>query len=90
MHNNESITNYNVRFLDIANESFALGEKISKERLVRKQLRSLPKGFDMKLTTIEEAQDITSMKFNKIFGALFTFEMSLDRKPEKKNKGIAL
>lgn len=44
----------------------------------------------MKVTTIEEAQDILSLKVDGLFGSLFTFEMSLERKPEKKNKGITL
>lgn len=44
----------------------------------------------MKVIVIEEAQDITSMKVDKLFGSLLTFEMSLDRKPEKKNKEISL
>ncbi|XP_038896219.1 uncharacterized protein LOC120084497 [Benincasa hispida] len=58
MHNDEFIGDFNV-MLDISNESSALGEKISKEKPVRKMFRSLSKGFDMKVTTIEEAQDIT-------------------------------
>jgi len=32
------------------------------EKLVRKILRSLPKNFDTKVTSIEEAQDIKNMK----------------------------
>lgn len=40
MNNDESIAEFNVYLLNIANESFALGEKISEERLVRKVLRS--------------------------------------------------
>jgi len=47
--------------LDMANSFDYLGEKLSAEKLVRKILRSLPKKFDMKVTAIEEAQDITNM-----------------------------
>lgn len=53
-------------------------------------LRSLSKKFDMKVTTIEEAQDITSMKVDELFGSLLTFKMSLHGKHKKKNKGITL
>ncbi|KAH6815352.1 hypothetical protein C2S51_020172 [Perilla frutescens var. frutescens] len=39
------------------NESFALGDAISEEKLVRKFLRSLPKRFAYKVTAIEEAKE---------------------------------
>lgn len=38
MHDDKSIVDFNVQLLDIANESFSLGEKSSEERLVRKLL----------------------------------------------------
>jgi hypothetical protein len=40
--------------LDIANSFESLGEKLLDEKLGRKILRSLPKRFDMKVTTIEK------------------------------------
>lgn len=45
MHDDECITEFNVRLLDITNESFTPREKILEERLVRKVSRSLPKKF---------------------------------------------
>lgn len=86
----ETIIEFNVRLLDIANESFDLGEKISEEKLVCKVLRSLPKRFEMKVTTIEKAHDIVIMKVDELSGSLRTFEMSFDEKPNKKSKNIAL
>ena len=59
MKEDESIHDFHMNILEIANTSGALGEKMSDEKLVRKILRSLPKRFDMKVTAIEEAQDIT-------------------------------
>lgn len=90
MEDDETIIEFNMRLLDIANESLALGEKISEEKLVRKILKSLPKRFDMRDTTIKEAQDISSMKVDDLIGSLITCEMSLNDKSDKKNKGIAL
>ncbi|GAA0149080.1 transmembrane signal receptor [Lithospermum erythrorhizon] len=43
MEEDETITTYNSKIKDLANESFALGERISNEKLVRKVLRTLPK-----------------------------------------------
>ena len=67
----------------------SLGEKISEEKLVRKILRSLPKRFDMKFTTIEEAQDISSLKVDELIGSLQNFEITVNNKTDKKGKGIA-
>ncbi|MDD0213341.1 hypothetical protein PSY81_23325, partial [Shigella flexneri] len=81
---------FNARLCDIANEAFALGEKFSDEKLVRKTLRSLPKRFAYKVTAIEEAKDVRKMKLEELIGSLRTFEMNLDEeKGDKKSTGIA-
>jgi len=59
MLEDESIQDYHLNILDIVNAFDSLGEKISDEKLVRKILRYVPKRFDMKVTAIEEAQDIS-------------------------------
>jgi len=79
----ENIHDYYLNILDISNFFDSLGEKISDEKLVRKILRSLPKRFDMKVTAIEEAQDISSMKVDELIGSLQTFELASGYK--KKN-----
>ena len=75
--------------LEIANSSSALGEKMSEEKMVRKILRSLPKKFDIKVTTIEEAQDISTMRVDELIGSLQTFELGISDKSENKNKSVA-
>jgi len=70
MLEDESIQHYNLNILDIANAFDSLGEKISDEKLVKKILRSLPKRFDMKVTSIEEAQDISNVKVDELIGSL--------------------
>ena len=69
--------------------SNALGEKIPEEKLARKMLSSLPKRFDMKVTAIEEAQDIYKMKMDELVGSLLTLELSINERYENKNKSIA-
>ena len=90
MGEEESISEFNARLCDIANEAFALGEKFSDEKLVRKTLRSLPKRFAYKVTAIEEAKDVRKMKLEELIGSLRTFEMNLEEeKGDKKSEGIA-
>ncbi|GAA0157490.1 hypothetical protein LIER_14746 [Lithospermum erythrorhizon] len=60
------------------------------EKLVRKILRTLPKKFAHKVTAIEEAQDLTTMRVDELMGNLSTFEISLDDGDLSKKKGIAL
>ena len=43
----------------------------------------------MKVTTIEEAQDISSMQVDELIGSLQNFKLVVDNKTEKKGKGIS-
>jgi hypothetical protein len=89
MEDDETISEFNTRLRDIANSTFALGEKILEEKLARKILRSLPKRFNIKVTAIEESQDLSTMKVDELIGSLQTFEMAFDERPEKKLKNLA-
>ena len=89
MSKDEIVVDYNERVLEIANESFNLGEKIHESKIVRKVLCSLPGKFDIKVTIIEEAHDITTLKLNELFRSLLTFEMAISNREDKKGKGIA-
>ncbi|KAA0062576.1 gag-pol polyprotein [Cucumis melo var. makuwa] len=89
MTEDESVSDYNKRVLEITNEPLLLGEKIPDSKIVRKVLQSLPRKFDMKVTVIEEAHDITMLKLDEFFGLLLTFEMATANRESKKGKGIA-
>ena len=78
MSEEQTISDFHMQIRDIANTSFALGEKISNGKLVRNILRSLPKRFAMKVTIIEEAQDISIMQVDELIGSLQTYEMTLN------------
>src|SRR6187399_1728811 len=89
MKEEETIYDFHMSVPDLANSFDSLGERLSDEKMVRKILRSLPKRFDMKVTAIEEAQNIASMKVEEVVGSLQTFEMNFSDKVEKKGKNIA-
>ena len=44
--------------------------------------------MESEVTSIEEAQDIDKMKVDELVGSLITFELSINERPEKKNKSI--
>ncbi|KAK2457508.1 putative mitochondrial protein [Trifolium repens] len=89
MKEDESVHEFYMNILDIANSFDVLGEKISDAKLVRKILRSLPRRFDMKVTAIEEAHDINTMKVDELIGSLETFELAINERGDKKSKSIA-
>ena len=64
---------------DIVNSAFNLGEQIPKPKVVRKVLRSLPKRFYAKITTIEKSKDIDSIPLTELISNLQTYELGLTR-----------
>ena len=87
MLEHETISDFNSKLCDIANEAFAFGEKYSNTKLVRKALRLLPKRFAYKVVAIEEARDVQNMRLDELMGSLHIFELNL--KMNKKDKNIA-
>ena len=85
MSEDQTTSDFNGRLCDIANESFALGEKIREEKLVKKALRSFPPRFAYKATTVREAKDL-KMKLEELMGSLRTFEIELDEETKEKKE----
>jgi uncharacterized coiled-coil DUF342 family protein len=73
---------------DLRNSMVSVGKPVSDVKLIQKILRSLPKRFRIKVTTIEESKDLEEMKIEELVGSLQTYELSLP--PVKKLKTIAL
>ena len=84
MSETESLTDFYERLSDIANEFFALGEKLEESVLVRKIVRVLPDRFSTKLTAMEEAKDLNSMKVEELMGSLRTFELNQQIRQKEK------
>ncbi|CAM8877687.1 unnamed protein product [Rhodiola kirilowii] len=82
MQEDETITDFNTRVLDISNELFALGEPVAEETLVRKVLRSLTKRFAMKALTVKEAHDVKTMRLDELMGSLQTHEMDMNEEEQ--------
>ena len=79
MKKDESFDEFYAKFKDIVNSAFNLGETIPKSKIVRKILRSLPKRFHAKITTIEESKDIDKIPLTELVGDLQTYELRLTR-----------
>lgn len=44
--------------------------------------------FDIKVTTIEEAQNLSTLKVDELIVSLQPFEESINERSKKKNKGV--
>ena len=66
-----------------------MGEKIPKEKLIRKVLRKLPERFAYKAATIGEATNLETMKLEELIGSLRTFEMELDEDKKQRKRTVA-
>ena len=88
MKNNETIADMITRFTDIVNGLETLGKTYKESEKVMKILRSLPSNWYTKVTTIQEAKDLT------LIGSLMTYEINLAKKQQegedKKKKSITL
>ncbi|CAM8890146.1 unnamed protein product [Rhodiola kirilowii] len=82
MQEDETIADFNTRVLDISNESFALGEPMSEETLVRKMLRSLPKRYAMKALAVKKAHDVRTMRLDELMGSLQAHQMEMEMEME--------
>ena len=58
MEEDETFDDFYAKLKDIVNSAFNLGESIAKSKIVRKILRSLPKRFHAKITTIKEVKTL--------------------------------
>ena len=80
------------RFTKITKDLSSLGDSIDNDQKVRKVIRSLPKAWEVKATTLKELNDREKMDFSGFIGNLKTHEMKMKgregREPTKK-KSIA-
>jgi hypothetical protein len=84
----ETLGKFYTKISYLRNSMVSLGKQISDVKLIQKILRSLPEHFRIKVTTIEESNDLEEMKIKELVGSLQTYEYSLPL--VRKAKTIAL
>ncbi|XP_076938738.1 uncharacterized protein LOC143607038 [Bidens hawaiensis] len=93
MKDSESIYDYSGRLSGLATKFAALGSAIDETRLVRKLLTGMPKRFVNIVASIEQMEDLKTLKFEEIVGCLKAFEdrvNSVDDKPESHGKLLSI
>ncbi|GAV60412.1 zf-CCHC domain-containing protein/UBN2 domain-containing protein [Cephalotus follicularis] len=79
--------------ITIINSLKNLGKSYPNQELVRNILRCLPKCWTPKVTTIEEAKDLSNLPLKQLLGSLMTHETTMkshERVETKKKKPVAL
>ncbi|MQM07077.1 hypothetical protein Taro_039909 [Colocasia esculenta] len=82
----ETITQMYKRFTDIINGLRGLGKIYNIGDMLRKILKSLPNQWTLKVTAIEEANDLTSMSLEKLIGSLMAHEINMEWLSESSSK----
>ena len=92
MEENECFNDFEVRLMDIVNQSHQLGDPYSDRRIKQKIMRSLPERFESKVTALEENSGFKDMKPSEVIGRLLAYESRKgpSSTPSKKQKEIAL
>nr|KJB10763.1 hypothetical protein B456_001G222900 [Gossypium raimondii] len=87
MQDSKKIGEFYANLCDLPNQAFTLKEGYSNSRLVKKVLRSLLERFTIKVTTIEYAKILESLKIDELIGSLQTFELNLDESKKVNSNG---
>nr|CAN63624.1 hypothetical protein VITISV_012388 [Vitis vinifera] len=77
MKDNEIIVEMITRFTDIVNGLEALGKTYKEFEKLMKILRSLPSKWHTKVTTIQEAKDLTKLPMMELIGSLMMIRAQL-------------
>jgi hypothetical protein len=77
MTESENVDQFMTRVMGIVNQIRLTGEAIPDQRIVEKVLRSLPKKFEMVVTTILESKDLSNLSTDELMGSLLTHETRL-------------
>jgi hypothetical protein len=88
MQEDEPFDEFYAKLNAIRNSTINLGNKVYDAKMVRKIMRSLPERFRTKVITIEESNNLDSMRVEELVGSLQTYENTLPQ--PKKSKSIAL
>jgi hypothetical protein len=77
MTESENVDQFMTRVMGIVNQIRLTGEAIPDQCIVEKVLRSLPKKFEMVITTILESKDLSCFSTDELIGSLLTHETIL-------------
>jgi hypothetical protein len=82
MIESENVDTFMTRVMGIVNQIRLTSEAIPDQRIVEKVLRSLPKKFEMVVTSILESKDLSNFSVDELMGSLLSHETRLNLEDE--------
>lgn len=92
MLEDETFGEFYTKISDLGNSMMSLGKQISNVKLIQKILRSLPEHFRIKVTTIEESNDLeerlleTQLQLERVFDEKLIHMLSIQKCPTDKTR----
>ncbi|XP_057999323.1 uncharacterized protein LOC131178382 [Hevea brasiliensis] len=87
MKSDKTISEMYDRFVEIIGGIKSLGKTFTNEELVKKILRSLPKEWLSKVTSLKDSKDLSKVQLDELLGNLIDYKMNLKREQvEELNK----
>ncbi|CAL9015742.1 unnamed protein product, partial [Prunus brigantina] len=83
MHDDEPLSGYVNKLLELVNQMKAYGEELTEQRIVQKLLISLSREYDSIAEVIEETKDTESIGVQEVIGSLKSHEQRLQRHNER-------
>ncbi|XP_016648302.1 PREDICTED: uncharacterized protein LOC107880722 [Prunus mume] len=83
MHDDESLSGYITKLLELVNQMKAYGEELTEQRIVHKLLTSLSREYDSIAEVIEETKDTETIGVQEVIGSLKSHEQRLKRHNER-------
>ena len=78
MEEDEKTTNYFLWIDEVVNTIRGLDDIIEDSSIMNKVLRTFPKTFDPKVSSLEERKDLDSITLDKMHGIVTTYEMRIE------------
>jgi hypothetical protein len=88
MTESKNVDQFMTRVMGIVNQIRLTRETITEQLIVEKILRSLPKKFEMVVTTILESKDLSSFSTDELIGSLVTHETRLHLTDESTSNAL--
>src|ERR1044072_6466534 len=86
MKQGETISDMQKRFVHLTGRLNALGKPVSNEIATNKILRCLSRECEPKVTTIKEANDLTTLTISTLFGKLEKYQQEVQSLENHENK----
>jgi gag-polypeptide of LTR copia-type len=83
MNNTEGVSDYITRLQTITNQLKRNGERLSEQRVVKKNLRSLTDTFENVVCTIEESKDLVELTVDELTSSLLAHEQRKNLKKKE-------